>query len=176
MEYFMLECFEYLARGARPALLLYAGVVLIRWARGKEIAFEPSMLWEFLWTWWLVTLLHATGFAGLTGGWRWSIFQPVRFGIGFYGDSLRALLLAILMFTPYGFLTPRAIKGVQWDICRIAALGGLVSFLAQMLRMSSGGYVELGGLVLSAAGAAAGYLAYNLIETLGRSCKGADAR
>ncbi len=175
MEYFMLECFEYLARGARPALLLYAGVVCIRWARGKEISFEPSMLWEFVWAWWLVTLLRATGFAGLEGGWRWSIFSPVRFSL--YGDgSARALLLAILMFAPCGFLTPRALKGAHWDMLRTVAFGVLVSFLVEMLRLPSGGYVELGSLILSAAGVAVGYLAHGLLEALQRSHKGALAR
>ena len=42
MEYLLMNGFEYLARGARPALFLYTGVVLIRWARGREITFEPA--------------------------------------------------------------------------------------------------------------------------------------
>jgi hypothetical protein len=177
MEYFLLECFEYLARGARPALLLYAGIVCIRWARGRRIAFEPAMVWEFLWAWWLVTLLRATGFSGLEGGWRWSIFSPVRFGFGLYGEgSVRALLIAVLMFAPCGFLTPRALKGARWDLLRTVALGVLISFFVAMLRLPSGGSVELGSLIISAMGTAAGYMANSLLDIFERLSKGAFAR
>jgi hypothetical protein len=177
MEYLMMECFEYLARGARPALLLYAGVVCIRWARGGRISLEPSMLWEFLWAWWLVTLLRVTGFQGLEGGWRWSIFSPVRFGFGLYGDvSLRALLLAVLMFAPCGFLTPRALKAARWDMFRTSALGVLIAFFVAMLRLPSGEKVQLAFLMASAMGAAAGYLAHSLLEMLRRFHNGAVAR
>jgi glycopeptide antibiotics resistance protein len=164
MEYFILESLGYLMRSVRPALLLYAGIVCIRWARGREISIDGSMIWAYLWVWWLVTLLRATGFAGLDGGWHWSIFNPVRFGIGLYGEGSRALLLAILMFAPCGFLTPSALRGIDWDMTRTLALGVLISFLVEMLRMPAGGTVELGGLILSAAGTTAGYLLYDLLR------------
>ena len=177
METFMLECFEYLARGARPALLLYAGIVCIRWARGRQITFEPAIVWEFLWAWWLVTLLRATGFSGLEGGWRWSIFNPVHFEFGFYGErSLRALLLGVVMFAPCGFLMPRALKGIRWDMLRAVALGVLISYFVTMLRLPSGGSVELGSLIVNTMGTAAGYMAHSLLEMLERLHKGEFAR
>ena len=176
MEFFMLECLEYLARSAGPALLLYAGFVLIRWARSREMFFEPSMIWGYLWVWWLVTLLRVLGIDGLRIGWPWSIFHPVRFGIGLSGGGLARMVLDVLLFAPCGFLTPRAIKGVRWDMSRAAALGAMMSFAVGMMRAAPGGDVELVPVFLGAAGTAAGYLAHELLEALQRLRKGADAR
>ena len=176
MEYFAVQCAEHLARGFGPALLLYAGVVCIRCVRGGEIAFDPSMLWGFFWTWWLVTLLRATGFTGLGNGWRWSIFQPLRFGMGFSGNGLfRELVLALLMYAPCVFLTPYALKETRWNGFRTIALGGVICFLTQMLQLPAGGCLELGSLIFSAAGTAAGYFLNNRVEALARRPRGADA-
>jgi hypothetical protein len=174
MEYFMLACFEYLAHGLRAALLLYAGVVCLRWGLGGKIFFEPKMVWEFLWAWWLVALLRATGFAGLAGGWRWSVFTPVRFALGLDRDGfVRALLVSVLMFAPCGFLTPRALSGECWNMRRTVILGALISYFVVMLQLPSGGPLELGRLLEGAIGTAAGYLAHSLLMAFQRYYIGA---
>ena len=164
MVYMMLDCFEYLARSACPAPLLYAGLVFYRWARGGEISVSGSMVWEYLFLLWLVAALRVMGISSLNAGWPFAVYSPVRFGIGLDGGLTRTLLEGV-MFAPCGFLAPLSIKAVRWETPSVMALGAYLAFVMALLSSISGGYVEMSFVAMGALGAGADYLAYDLMRS-----------
>jgi glycopeptide antibiotics resistance protein len=150
----------------RPALLLYAGVVCLEWGKGKKISVEISMLWEYFWLLWLITILHASGIVGTRADWLWAFKTGTGFGIELYRGSPSGMLLNVLLFVPYGFLTPFALKKSGRSLLRAARLGILTSAVIATLRLSFGLGAAVADVVLNAAGTMLGFL----LAKLGRAC------
>ena len=150
------EGMDCLLLSLRPALLLYAGYVFVEWGKGKKIAIEISMIWEYLWLFWLITILHAERIVGMRADWP-AAFGTRAFGIEFYrGTPLRALL-NVCLFVPYGLLTPFALKQRR-SLLRAAMLGTITSAVIAVLRLSFGLGAAVADVALNAGGTMTGYL------------------
>lgn len=156
-DYFR-EGMDCLVLSVRPALLLYAGFVCLEWGKGKKISVEISMLWEYLWLLWLITILHAARIVGMHADWL------SAFGARNYSDvdlcrgSPSGMLLNVLLFVPYGFLTPLALKRSGRSFLGAAKLGTFTSAVIAALRLSLGLNAAVADVALNAAGTMLGYL------------------
>jgi len=156
-DYFR-EGMDCLQLSVRPALLLYAGYVCLEWGKGKKISVEISMLWEYLWLLWLITILHAARIVGTHADWSSAFETGVHLGIGLYGGSPSGMLLNVLLFVPYGFLTPFALKKSGRSLLGAAKVGTFTSAAIAALRLSLGLGAAVADVALNAAGTVLGCL------------------
>ena len=118
---------------------------------------------EMIFCIYVITLLKTTGIFALD----YSLNGIFSYNlIPFTGSSIIPVLLNFILFVPYGFLLPFVFSSCKWNWRWIVIIGGLTSFVIEILQMFGGRYAEIDDLLINTFGAFSGYIVYVCIHEL----------
>ncbi|ADL53316.1 VanZ family protein [Clostridium cellulovorans] len=149
-----------LIRGIPIAILVYAvilGTLLVSKKR-KKIEYNRIIV-EFIFVLYIVAILKITGVIGMTFNIYWFIdgLRFFEFSLPFDNASLKMVVLNLLLFVPFGFLLPIAIRSEKWNWKKALMTGLLFSMTIETLQMFAGRMSEIDDLIMNSLGTLLGY-------------------
>lgn len=166
MTNYLVRGFNFLQEGIIIGAVLYIFIFLILLVKKQRRHICKKNIYEMLFSIWTCTIFLVTGLFSFEfskiSSWR----DNVSFNlIPFVGGSIVPIVLNFLLFVPFGFLLPLALKG-KWNWKKAFLCGGLTSFFIEIIQLLYGRYAELDDLLLNSFGTLAGYGLHYVVHAL----------
>ena len=167
MEMYFIIGFGYLEQTLIPAVVVWLmaacvqRALLCRTHRAVSSAkFAGQLGAELLFIWYTVAILKITGIIGMAFrlDWARNAVRAFRLTVPFAGGSMLMITLNLLLFVPFGFLLPMAIRWERWN-WRWALLAGFgTSLVIEALQLFGGRLSEIDDLIINTLGTLTGFL------------------
>lgn len=150
------------------SFIIFMFITCMKWLVKKKIEFKPViMLCEFAWILNVYTILRITGIIGMDFRVTEVLNGHIHYSLKPFEDGLSsAMLLNLLLFTPFGFFTPIIFKKIKskWLLNLLIAL--IFSGSIEFLQMFSGRYAQIDDVLMNTSGSLLGYVVYVLLSKL----------
>ncbi|WP_160680509.1 VanZ family protein [Clostridium sp. C8-1-8] len=156
------EGFSFLIKSVPISLVIFLLITCIKWFVKKKVEVKPTtMFCEFVWILNVYTILRITGIIGMDFRITEVLNGHIHYSIKPFEDGLStAMLLNLILFMPFGFLTPMVFRKIKskWVLNLLIAL--VFSGAIEFLQMFSGRYAQIDDILMNSFGALLGYLIY----------------
>jgi glycopeptide antibiotics resistance protein len=156
------EGFSFLIKSVPISLIIFLFITCIKWFVRKKLEVKPTtMFCEFVWILNVYTILRITGIIGMDFSISEVLNGHIHYSLIPFEDGLSAaMFLNLLLFAPFGFLTPIVFRKFKskWVLNLLIAV--VFSGAIEFLQMFSGRYAQIDDILMNSFGALFGYLIY----------------
>ena len=158
--------------GVLLGVAVYSLIFFFLYILKKRRSISWKCLVEAIFCIYSITLLITTGIFTLS----YSLNGIFSFNLlPFVGSSIIPVLLNFILFIPYGILLPFVFSSYKWNWKKVVIIGGLTSFIIEILQMFGGRYAEIDDFLINTFGAFFGYIIYVCVHELKKNRKKAVA-
>lgn len=171
MRQYFAEGFFSLIKVFPMALIAYAVIFFLIWIiknRKPQINLIPRYICEFLFVLWCYEILNITGNIGMTfcNVPSFDDFIYLFTTPPFVGAVFTMVLLNFLLFIPFGFLLPIAIKSEKWRFYKALLVGAVFSLVIEITQIFTGRFFELDDIISNTLGVLAGYFIWRSVHEI----------
>lgn len=163
--------FCYLKRSVSCSILIY-GVIFAVLFFTKKRKPQKDKIWKYIFEYifilWICVILKTTGIYGAEFQFSPSMDTIMKAftSVPFQDASIRMVILNLLLFVPYGFLFPIAVKTDKWTWYKAFIAGIVTSLSIETLQLFVGRLFELDDILANSFGTLAGYVIWQSLQEI----------